>query len=154
LFIHLEIFMLFIDLDMRGDVDQPPLTRRTLESTQTGTKKVLSRPPQTLEELSTPPKFTKLKERCRGPFSAHPEWRHFVKSLVGPDVGHSWERRSGPNPRSIAEATPNPRRVAEATPNPRSVVEATPNGRSVELARSMFATNISISHVCILIVML
>ena len=25
-------------------------------------------------------------EEKYGPFSAHPEWRHFVKSLVGPDV--------------------------------------------------------------------
>src|SRR3989337_1810046 len=54
------------NFDMRGDVDQPPLARPTLESTQAGTEKALSRPPQTLEELSRPPKFTKLKERCRG----------------------------------------------------------------------------------------
>ena len=44
----------------------------TLESTQTGTERALSRPPQTLEALSRPPKFTKLnelnelKERSRG----------------------------------------------------------------------------------------
>ena len=43
------------NFDMRGDVDQHPLAQPTLESTQTRTEKALSRPPQTLEELSRPP---------------------------------------------------------------------------------------------------
>jgi hypothetical protein len=43
------------NFDMTGDIDQPPLAQPTLESTQTGTEKALSRPPQTLEELLRPP---------------------------------------------------------------------------------------------------